>query len=120
MPTENPLKYFARELKFALRLIPTNGLKNGVWKVPLPLDAQLPIGAVKRYLLNKVPRELGATKVATGHHAHDFLAYYFKNLAGRHFEWNFKILPRLDGQGLILTRIRPLIFARPEENEELC
>ena len=77
-------------------------------------------GAVKRYLLNKVPRELGATKVATGHHAHDFLAYYFKNLAGRHFEWNFKILPRLDGQGLILTRIRPLIFARPEENEELC
>ena len=25
-------------------------------------------GAVKRYIMNKVPRELGATKVATGHH----------------------------------------------------
>lgn len=77
-------------------------------------------GAVKRYLLNKVPRELGATKVATGHHAYDFLANYFKNLAGGHHEWNFKILPRVDGVGKFLTRIRPLIFARPEENEEFC
>ncbi|RFA94509.1 zinc ribbon domain-containing protein [Pyrobaculum aerophilum] len=41
MPTESPLKYFARELKFALRLLLTNGLKNGVWKVPLPFNAQL-------------------------------------------------------------------------------
>ena len=41
MPAESSLKYFAKELKFALRLLPTNGLKNGVWKVPLPFDAQL-------------------------------------------------------------------------------
>ena len=40
-PTENPLKYFAKELKMALRVVPTNGLKNGVWKVPLPFDTQL-------------------------------------------------------------------------------
>jgi tRNA(Ile)-lysidine synthase TilS/MesJ len=77
-------------------------------------------GAVKRYLMNKVPRELGATKVATGHHAHDLLAYYFKNLAGRNFQWNFKILPKVEGRGLLLTKIRPLIYARPEENEEFC
>ncbi len=77
-------------------------------------------GAVKRYIFNKVPRELGATKIATGHHAYDFLTYYFNNLAGRHFEWNFKILPRVEGSGPLLTRIRPLIFTRPEENEEFC
>ena len=77
-------------------------------------------GAVKRYLMNKVPRELGATKVATSHHAHDLLAYYFKNLASRNFQWNFKIVPKVEGHDILLTKIRPLIFARPEENEEFC
>ena len=77
-------------------------------------------GTLKRYIINRVPRELGATKVATGHHAHDFLVYYFKNLAGCHHEWNFKILPVVKGSGSALTRIRPLILARPEENAEYC
>lgn len=36
LPATNPLKYFAVELKYGMRLIPTNGLKNGVWRVPLP------------------------------------------------------------------------------------
>ena len=40
MPDRNPLKYFAKELKYNLRLIPTNGLKSE-WRVPLPFDAQL-------------------------------------------------------------------------------
>ena len=38
---KRPLKYFAKELKFALKLIPVNGLKNGEWKVPLPFDIGL-------------------------------------------------------------------------------
>ena len=37
---ERPLKYFAVELKYALALIPNNGLKSE-WKVPLPFNAQL-------------------------------------------------------------------------------
>ncbi|MCU7788149.1 zinc ribbon domain-containing protein [Pyrobaculum sp. 3827-6] len=41
LPEQNPLKYFAKELKHAMKLLPTNGLKNGVWRVPLPLDAEL-------------------------------------------------------------------------------
>ncbi|MEM1597285.1 MAG: ATP-binding protein [Pyrobaculum sp.] len=77
-------------------------------------------GALKRYLMNKVPRELGATKVATGHHMYDFLSYYFRNLAGGHYQWNFKIVPRVEGAGPLLTKIRPLIYARPEENEAFC
>ncbi|AET33690.1 zinc ribbon domain-containing protein [Pyrobaculum ferrireducens] len=41
MPEQNPLKYFAKELKYAMKLIPVNGLKNGIWKVPLPFDAEM-------------------------------------------------------------------------------
>ncbi|MEZ0318425.1 MAG: adenine nucleotide alpha hydrolase family protein [Pyrobaculum sp.] len=77
-------------------------------------------GALKRCLMNKVPRELGATKVATGHHMYDFISYYFRNLVGGHNHWNFKILPRVEGAGPLLTKIRPLIYARPEENEAFC
>ena len=47
MPDKNPLKYFAKELKYNLRLIPTNGLKNGEWRAPLPFDAQLRTGNEK-------------------------------------------------------------------------
>lgn len=46
-PAENPLKYFANELKYALKLLPTNGLKNGVWKVPLVFNTQLRINNEK-------------------------------------------------------------------------
>ncbi|MCU7787751.1 transposase [Pyrobaculum sp. 3827-6] len=41
LPQQNPLKYFATELKHALKLLPANGLKNGVWRVPLPFNAEL-------------------------------------------------------------------------------
>ncbi|MEM4753890.1 hypothetical protein [Pyrobaculum sp.] len=40
MPEQNSLKYFAEKLRFVLKLIPVNVLKNE-WKVPLPFDAQL-------------------------------------------------------------------------------
>ncbi|MGB9706135.1 MAG: zinc ribbon domain-containing protein, partial [Pyrobaculum sp.] len=41
LPQQNPLKYFAEKLKYVMKLIPVNGLKNGIWKIPLPFDAQL-------------------------------------------------------------------------------
>ena len=41
MPEENPLKYLAKELKHAMKLIPVNGLRGSVWRVPLPFDAEL-------------------------------------------------------------------------------
>lgn len=78
-------------------------------------------GLVKRYLMSKIPRELGATKLATGHHASDFLIMYFKNVLNNNFEWNFKILPKVKSEHpKQLTRIRPLFFAFPEENREYC
>ena len=47
LPEQNPFKYFAHRLKFALKLIPTNGLKNGEWRVPLPFNAQLRVNNEK-------------------------------------------------------------------------
>ena len=47
MPDRNPLRYFVNELRYALRLIPVNGLKNGVWRVPLPFNAQLRLSSEK-------------------------------------------------------------------------
>ncbi|MEM5832229.1 MAG: tRNA 2-thiocytidine biosynthesis TtcA family protein [Candidatus Aenigmatarchaeota archaeon] len=78
-------------------------------------------GLVKRYLMNKIPRELGATKLATGHHAFDFLINYYKNIIHSNFDWNFKILPKLKSEHpKQLTKIRPLIFAIPDENKKYC
>ncbi|MEM5830131.1 MAG: ATP-binding protein [Candidatus Aenigmatarchaeota archaeon] len=78
-------------------------------------------GLIKRYLMNKVPRELGATKLATGHHAMDFLINYFKNILNNNYEWNLKILPKLKSDHpKLLTKIRPLIFTFPEENKMYC
>jgi putative transposase len=41
LPGQNPLKYFAEKLKYVMKLIPVNGLKNGIWRIPLPFNAQL-------------------------------------------------------------------------------
>ncbi len=41
IPEKNPLKYFARELRYALAIVPTNGLKRDKWNVPLPFNTQL-------------------------------------------------------------------------------
>ncbi len=72
-------------------------------------------GAVKRYLMNRVPRERGATKVATGHHMDDILVNFIKNLAGKHLDWIPKMGPKLVGTGRLLTKIRPLYEASGEE-----
>ena len=59
MPEQQPLKYFAEKLKFTLKLIPVNGLKSGVWKVPLSFDAQLRVGNerdISRGILVDLPK----------------------------------------------------------------
>ncbi len=78
-------------------------------------------GLIKRYLMNKVAKENRATKLATGHHMYDFLLFYFRNILTNNFEWNFKILPKLKAYtDKFVTKIRPLIFVKPEENKYFC
>jgi putative transposase len=41
-PERNPLKYFAKKLKYVMKVIPAHGLKNSdIWRVPLPFDTEL-------------------------------------------------------------------------------
>ena len=77
-------------------------------------------GVIKRYIMNKVPREMGASKLATGHHADDFLLFFFKNLIGGNLEWSYKFLPLLKGNDKQLTRIRPLFTVGSDDNRRLC
>ena len=72
-------------------------------------------GKVKRYLMNKVARELGADKLATGHTADDISVFFIKNWLSGNFQWSDKLLPVTPSfHPLILTRIRPL-YERTEK-----
>ncbi len=78
-------------------------------------------GVLKRYLLNKLPREMGATKVATGHNLDDFLVFYFKNVLGENFSWIAKFKPKLEAtHPKLLCKIRPLFYLGNKENLEFC
>jgi tRNA(Ile)-lysidine synthase TilS/MesJ len=78
-------------------------------------------GVIKRYLINKLPRGLGATKVATGHHADDFTVFFFKNFLNLNFSWIGKFKPKVESKnGKLLTKIRPLFFVGAKENEDFC
>ncbi|RLI05370.1 adenine nucleotide alpha hydrolase family protein [Candidatus Bathyarchaeota archaeon] len=87
-------------------------------KLPRPICSSC--GLVKRYLMNRLPRELGATKLATGHHADDFIVFFFKNLLGGNLEWSSKFVPKLPTRGKQLGRIRPLFFVGGEENRRFA
>jgi len=76
-------------------------------------------GVIKRYLMNKIPRELGATKIATGHHGDDMLVFFIKNILGMNLSWISKFRPKVEsGNPKLLTKIRPLFFVGRKENEE--
>lgn len=77
-------------------------------------------GTIKRYLMNKIPREEGATKLCTGHHGDDFIVFFMKNILGKNIEWISKFTPLLLGEGKQLSRIRPLFFSNGEENRKFC
>jgi len=89
-----------------------------VAKLPRPICSSC--GIIKRYLMNRLPRELGATKLATGHHADDFIVFFFKNLLGGNLEWSSKFIPKLPTRGKQLGRIRPLFFVGGEDNKRYC
>lgn len=74
-------------------------------------------GAFRRYLLNKKARELGATKLVTGHNLDDEGQAIFMNLAKHQLE----ILPRLGPiTGVVrdkqfIPRVKPLYFLSEKE-----
>ncbi|MCS7179796.1 MAG: hypothetical protein NZ891_00375, partial [bacterium] len=77
-------------------------------------------GTIKRYLMNKIPRENGATKLCTGHHGDDFIVFFIKNILGKNINWISKFTPYLKGREKQLSRIRPLFFVGGEDNKNFC
>jgi len=77
-------------------------------------------GIIKRYLMNKIPREEGANKLCTGHHGDDFIIFFMKNILGNNIDWIEKFTPLLKGRGKQLSRIRPLFFVGGKDNKAFC
>ncbi len=78
-------------------------------------------GVIKRYFMNKIPREEGAKKLATGHCASDFALFFLKNLAGKKFDWIAKFKPFLESEHVkLIAKIRPLFFTTEIETEKIC
>ncbi len=73
---------------------------------------------IKRYLINKVPREEGAEVVATGHNMDDFMEFFFKNMLGKNYVWNRNMVPYLPSEHpKLLPRIRPLYLVGDMETK---
>ncbi|HIQ50111.1 MAG TPA: adenine nucleotide alpha hydrolase family protein [Nanoarchaeota archaeon] len=78
-------------------------------------------GVIKRYLMNKIPREKGANKIATGHNMDDFIVFFFKNFLNKNFEWISKFKPKIESEHKkLITKIRPLFYVGNKECELFC
>ncbi|MGC9071430.1 MAG: ATP-binding protein [Acidilobus sp.] len=72
-------------------------------------------GLLRRYLLNALALELGATAVATGHHMNDLMAYAVKNFLGQRLDQISKLGPVEQGEASAVRRVRPLYEVYEDE-----
>ncbi|QOJ79470.1 TIGR00269 family protein [Infirmifilum lucidum] len=73
-------------------------------------------GVFRRYIINKLARELGATKLATGHNLDDEVQVFVMNALKAHMEGIERegIASATVGEGLV-PRIKPLYFITEKE-----
>jgi tRNA-5-methyluridine54 2-sulfurtransferase len=64
-------------------------------------------GAIKRSLMNREARRMGATVVATAHTLEDILLFTFKNLLSRKFQAPQPVLPPSGG---LVRKVKPLVY----------
>jgi len=74
-------------------------------------------GAIKRSLLNREARRMGATVVATAHTLEDVLLFTFKNLLSRKFYVPQPVLPP---SGSLARKVKPLIYTPERLNLAYC
>ena len=72
-------------------------------------------GLVKRYILNAIAAEVGASSVATGHHLNDLLAYVLKNFLLQEVGQIAKLGPVDEAEGSAVRRVRPLFDVYEDE-----
>lgn len=77
-------------------------------------------GLLKRYVFNRFAREMGFTKIATGHCADDVARYFLKAwVSGSkdHFSWLAKLKPLTPAtHPKMVARVRPLFLSLEKEN----
>jgi len=74
-------------------------------------------GAIKRALLNREARRMGATVMATAHTMEDMLLFTLKNLLSRKYYIPPPVLPPFDGA---MRKIKPLMFTPERFNSIYC
>lgn len=119
---EKIVKKQAKKFNVELRIF---DVRNEINLTEIAKKSSRPIcsvcGIIRRYLINKLPREEKATKVATGHHGDDFIVFFLKNIAGRNFFYSSKFTPLLkSNHEKLLPKIRPLFFNSEKEIKEIC
>lgn len=95
--------------------------ETGKTLVEIAKDNRRPIcsvcGVIKRYYMNKYPREKGFNKVATGHNMDDVIEFFMKNFVNKNFEWSNKLKPVTPStHKKLITKIRPLYECSNKEN----
>lgn len=77
-------------------------------------------GLLKRYVFNRFAREMGFTKLATGHCADDITRYFLKAWVSgnkEHFLWLLKLKPLTPAtHPKLVARARPLFLCLEKEN----
>lgn len=77
-------------------------------------------GLLKRYVFNRFAREMGFTKLATGHCADDVTRYFLKSWvsgSNESFLWLSKLKPLTPStHPKLVTRVRPLFLCLEKEN----
>lgn len=74
-------------------------------------------GMIKRSLLNREARDMGATVVATAHTLEDILLFTFKNLLSRDF---FSLQPTLPALDRLPRKVKPLFYTPERLNRAYC
>ena len=74
-------------------------------------------GVLRRYLLNKKARELGATKLVLGHNLDDEAQVILMNLVKNRPELNARLGPKIDNfdDARFVPRVKPLYHTREDE-----
>lgn len=74
-------------------------------------------GVPRRYLINRLVRELGATKIVTGHNLDDEAQAVMMNIIKHRPEQNARLGPASAKKDGLIPRIKPLYFVRENDIE---
>ncbi len=116
--TEKDAKKFCRELGIPLKIVDfRKEFKTSIDKLKKKMNPCSACGVLRRYSLNKAARDIGATKLATGHNLDDEAQSILMNSIKGNLEFSAKLGPKT---GVLMhekfvPRVKPLYFMLEKE-----